>query len=213
MFLELEEDMGCLKSLIHKIIFIAVVVAFFAFGGYSFVQKLINDYQNPTRSEFSKAEMNYGNFSSVPTDYQLSRSFNLFGYKKINAKYLPTSQKITIYDLRDEKIISPNDFKTKAIDKKLNDFLDKLKDSLITLEDFQIVERGNYIAKNKTVPYVKFQAKIKNIPFSNKTGIVAAYSTTNQKAKNPSTKLVFTMTDTKAFNPVIVSGFVKSIRF
>jgi len=209
--------MGCLKSLImnivYKIVFIALVVAFFAFGGYGFVTKLVNDYQNPPRNEFVKNEMNYGNFSYVPSDYQLSRSFNFFGYKKINAKYLPTNQKITIYDLKDEKLIEVNDFKTKTIDKKLDELLGKLKDSIITLEDFKIVERGSYAAKNKTIPYIKFSAKVKNIPFSSKIGIIAAYSTTNAKAKTPSTKLILTMTDAKAYNPVIIANFVKAIKF
>ena len=72
--------MGCLKSLIHKIIFLAILIAFFAFGGYAFVQNAIKSYQNPTRSEFVKSEKNYGNFSNVSGDYQLSRNFNLFGF-------------------------------------------------------------------------------------------------------------------------------------
>ena len=32
--------MGCLKSIIRKIMFIALVVAFFAFGGYAFVKEI-----------------------------------------------------------------------------------------------------------------------------------------------------------------------------
>ncbi len=205
--------MGCLKSIIHKIIFIAVVVAFFALGGWAFVQGLINDYQNPPRAEFIEKEKNYADFSFVPVDYQLSRSFNLFGYKKINAKYLPTKQKITIYDLKNEEKISVSDFNSKVIDKKINDILNNFKDSFITFENFQIVERGSFYAKGKTIPYIKFTAKVKNVPFKNVSGVVAVYSTTNLKAKKPSTKLIFTMVDTKAYNPTILAGFVKALKF
>lgn len=205
--------MGCLKSLIHKIIFLAILIAFFAFGGYAFVQNAIKSYQNPTRSEFVKSEKNYGNFSNVSGDYQLSRNFNLFGYKKISAKYLPTGQKITIYDLKNEKTLSTKDFQTREIDKKIDNILNSAKDSIITLEDFKIVQRGSYLAKNKTVPFVRFNAKVKNIPFKNVSGVIACYSTTNEKAKEPSTKLIVTMTDLKAYNPTIVQGFVSAIRF
>ena len=132
--------MGCLKKLLIKIIIILLIVAFFAFGGWAFVKKTINDYQNPPRSEFIKSEKNYADFSYVPSDYQLSRSFNIFGYKKINAKYLPTNQKITIYDLKNEEKISVNDFKTGEIDKKINTLLNNLKDSIITFENFQILK-------------------------------------------------------------------------
>ena len=205
--------MGCLQSILRKIIFIALVVAFFALGGYTFTKQQINKYQNPTREEFIQSEQNYGDFSSVPSDYQLTRSFNFFGYKKINAKYLPTAQKIMIVDLKSEEKLSPNDFKTDKIDIKIEELLNKTKDSLITLEDFKITQRGVYQAKGKQIPYVNFSAKVKNIPFSNKTGTIAAYSTINKKAKNSSTKLIVTMTDAKAFNPNIIKGFIQAVRF
>ena len=205
--------MGCLKSIVKKIIFIAILVAFFALGGYTFVKNQINAYQNPPRKDFVETEKNYGDFSNVSSDFQLSRSFNIFGYKKINAKYTPTGQKITIFDLKSEDKISPNDFKTNQINKKLQDLLDKTKDSFITLEEFQIVQKGNYIAKGKQIPYVRFTAKVKNVPFKNVIGVVACYSTTNAKAKAPSSKLIVTMTDKKAFNPVIPQSFIQAIKF
>ena len=205
--------MGCLKSLIKKIIIIAIIVAFFAFGGFAFVKKKVNDYQNPPRNEFVKSEKDYGDFSCVSSDYQLTRSFNLFGYKKINAKYIPTGQKITIFDLKDTKKISPEDFVSDEINKIIFDILNKTKDSIITFEDFKIVQKGVYVSKGQKVPYVKFCAKVKNVPFKNVVGIVGAYKTKNEKAKDYSTKLILTIVDTKAFNPVIVSNFIRAVRF
>ncbi|MBR6299208.1 MAG: hypothetical protein IKR34_08155 [Candidatus Gastranaerophilales bacterium] len=205
--------MGCLKSLIHKIIFIALVVAFFMLGGWAFVNGLIKNYQNPARSEFVEKETNFADFTDVPSDYQLTRSFNFFGYKKINAKYLPTEQKITIYDLKNEERIKVSDFNDKTIDKKIDDILNNFKDSIVTFENFEIVERNNYKAQGKTIPYIRFKAKVKNIPFKNVTGIISAYSTVNNRAKNPSTKLIFTIVDSKAYNPKIVSDFVNALKF
>ncbi len=205
--------MGCLKSLFKKILFIALIVAFFAFGGFAFVKKQVNNYQNPSRNDFVKLEKDYGDFSSVSSDYQLSRSFNLFGYKKINAKYIPTGQKITIFDLKDTEKLSPEDFSTNEINDKINDLLNKSKDSFITFEDFKILQKGTYISKGQKVPYVKFSAKVKNVPFKNVTGIIGAYKTKNEKAKDYSTKLIFTIVDTKAFNPVIVSDFIRMVKF
>ncbi|MBR6299144.1 MAG: hypothetical protein IKR34_07835, partial [Candidatus Gastranaerophilales bacterium] len=202
--------MGCLKSLIHKIIFIALVVAFFMLGGWAFVNGLIKNYQNPARNEFVEKETNFADFTDVPSDYQLTRSFNFFGYKKINAKYLPTEQKITIYDLKNEERIKVSDFNDKTIDKKIDDILNNFKDSIVTFENFEIVERNNYKAQGKTIPYIRFKAKVKNIPFKNVTGIISAYSTVNNRAKNPSTKLIFTIVDSKAYNPKIVSDFVNA---
>lgn len=205
--------MGCLKSLIKKIIIILILVAFFVFGGWSFTKSKINEYKNPPRDVFVKSETNYADFSSVSGDYQLSRSFNLFGYKKINAKYLPTGQKITIFDLKNEDKISIKDFETREIDNKINNILSGLKDSFITFENFKITSRGNYIAKNKTIPYIAFTSNIKNIPFKTVNGVIAIYSTQNKKAKKPSSKLIITMVDKKAYNPAIIKGFISALKF
>ena len=209
--------MGCLKKIllgiIKKILIIGLIVAFFAFGGWAFVKEKVKAYQNPSREEFVETEKNYGDFSSVSSDYQLCRIYNLFGYKKIHAKYLPTGQKITIYDLKDEDKISQSDFITGEIDEKIKFLLDKTKDSLITFQNFEIIEKGKYQAKNKEVPYIKFSANVKNVPFKDVIGIVGAYSSINVKTQKVSTKLVVTMTDTKAFNPVIPRDFVQAIKF
>ena len=205
--------MGCLKSIINKIIFIILTVAFFTLGGWTFVKNSYDKYKNPPREEFIKTEKNYADFSNVSSDYQLSRCFNVFGYKKISAKYLPTNQKITIYDLKNEDKIKTGDFYDKTIDKKITDILNTFKDSFITLENFSIIEKNSYTIKGKTIPYVKFNAKVKNVPFKNLTGVIAAYATINDKTKKPSTKLIVTIADTKAFNPAILSGFVKALKF
>ena len=204
--------MGCLKSIIKKIIIIALIAAFFAFGGWALLKQKINDYKNPTRSEFVESEKYYADFSSVPEDYQLTRSFNFFGYKKINAKYLPTGQKITIFDLKNENKISAKDFETKEIDGKITILLDKLKDSFITFENFEIINRGTYRAENKAIPYIVFSADVKNIPFKKITGTLGAYSNKNKNSK-VSTKIILSIVDKKAYNPNIVNNFAASLKF
>lgn len=202
---------GCLVNILKKILLIALVVAFFAFGGYAFVKDKIKNYQYPTREAFVESEKGYGDFSGVSGDYQLYRSFNLFGYKKVNAKYLPTGQKITIFDLKDEDFISVSDFYTDEISEKIQKIVNKAKDAIITYEDFEFISKGRYTAGKDIIPYVAYKAKVKNIPFKEVVGTLAAYSTSNDDQK-ASTKLIFTIIDSKAYNPNIVRDFVNSIR-
>ena len=205
--------MGCLKSILKKILIVILIVAFFALGGWAFVKEKIKNYQYPPRAEFVESEKNYADFSLVSGDYQLYRSYNFFGYKKVNAKYLPTGQKITIFDLKNEEFISEKDFEMHIIDSKIDTLLKSLKDSVITLEDFKIIQRGKYIAKNKDIPYIVFEASVKNIPFKNVKGTIAAYTTKNKNCENPSTKLVLTIVNEKAYNPVIVKNLMTSLAF
>ena len=200
-------------SCLQKLFFILLFIGFFTLGGYSFVKEVITNYQNPTREQFVQYEADFGDFSKVSSNYQLTRSFNFFGYRKINAIYLPTGQKITIFDLRDEDKISPSDFYTKEIDTKIESILDKTKSSIITLENYEAIQKGRYSSLGKFVPYIVFKAKVKNVPFKNVIGTIGAYSTVNKKSKKASTKLIFTSVDTKAYNPRIVQDLIQAVRF
>ena len=204
--------MGCLKSILKKILIIALIFAFFAFGGYAFVKDKIKQYQYPPRDKFIETEKKYADFSAVSGDYQLYRSFNLFGYKKINAKYLPTNQKITIFDLKDENLISVSDFMTDEISEKINQILNKTKDSLITYENFEIIKKDKFQVGKKEIPYLVYKASVKNIPFKEVIGTLGVYSTIDEN-QEASSKLIFSIVDDKAYNPIIVKNFVTSLRF
>lgn len=211
--------MGCLKSLIRKIIFIALLIAFFFFGGCDFVVTKYNEFTCPPREELLEQSKDFGDFSQVSSDYRLTRSLNIAGYRKFNSEYLPTGQKITILDLKDKELVSPNDFSTKAIDTKIDDTLKIFKDSLITLENLEITGRGTIYAKGKNIPYVNFKADVKNVPFKTVEGMLGAYTSANvSKAKKDkpaqqTVKIVLSMRDCKKYNQQISTNYLKSVRF
>lgn len=211
--------MGCLKSLIRKIIFIALLIAFFFFGGCDFVVTKYNEFTCPPREELLEQSKDFGDFSQVSSDYRLTRSLNIAGYRKFNSEYLPTGQKITILDLKDKELVSPNDFSTKAIDTKIDDTLKMFKDSLITLENLEITDRGVVYAKGKNIPYVNFKADVKNVPFKTVEGMLGAYTSANvSKAKKDkpaqqTVKVVLSMRDCKKYNQQISTNYLKSVRF
>lgn len=207
--------MGCLKSIVKKIIFAALLIAFFFFGGCDFVMTKYNEFTSPPREELLEQSKDFGDFSLVSSDYRLTRSINLFGYRKFNAEYMPTGQKITIIDLKNKDVIAPEDFNTKAIDKKINDALNNLKDSVITLENLEITGRGTIIAKGKSIPFVNFKADVKNVPFKTIEGTLGAYKSLNVSKKNKpqTTKVVLSMRDCKKYNQQVTANYIKSVKF
>lgn len=211
--------MGCIKSLINKIILIAILVAFFFFGGCDFCVIKYQEFANPPREEMIKQSKDFGDFSTISSDYILTRSPNIIGYRKISARYMPTGQKITIIDLKNKDIVKPEDFNSKAIDSKINELLLTFKDSVITLEDLEITGRGTIAAKGKTIPYVTFKANVKNVPFKTVEGLLAAYQSPNvSKAKKnkpavQTVKVILSARDARRFNQQAAINFIKSIIF
>lgn len=221
--------MGCLKKIIIKIFVIAGLVAFFFFGGADLIGIKYYEYTNPPREELIAQSADFGDFSGVSSDYYLSRSLNFMGYRKFNVTYLPTRQKITILDLKDKNIIKPQDFQTKEVDKKIDDILKNFKDSVVTLENLEITNRGVIYAKNKAIPYVNFKSSVKNIPFRTVEGMIAAYDSKNTSTKfclnwfkdkkqcptqsKNTTKIIVSMRNANRYNQQISTDFIKSIKF
>lgn len=211
--------MGCLKSIVNKIILIALLVAFFFFGGCDFVVTKYNEFTSPPREVMIQQSKDFGDFSLVSSDFRLTRSINIGGYRKFNAQYMPTSQKITIIDLKDKDLISPSDFYSKSIDGKIYELLNNFKDSIITLEDLQITGRSTVLAKGKNIPCVNFKAKVKNIPFKTVEGTLMAYESLNtssakkNKPAKKSVKVIVSMRDANKYNAQITADFVKNIKF
>ena len=207
--------MGCLKSIIKKIIFFALLFAFFFFGGCDFVMTKYNEFTSPPREELLEQSKDFGDFSSVSSDYRLTRSINLFGYRKFNSEYLPTGQKITIIDLKNKDIITPEDFGSKEIDSKINNALNTLKDSIITLENLEITSRGTIFATGKNIPFVSFKADVKNVPFKTVEGTIGAYKSPNisKKGSPQTTKVILSMRDCKKYNQQVTANYIKSVKF
>ena len=210
--------MGCLKSIIKKIIFFALLFAFFFFGGCDFVMTKYNEFTCPPREELLEQSKDFGNFAAVSSDYRLTRSLNIFGYRKFNSQYMPTGQKITIIDLNKKEVITPEDFKTGVINTKIKDTLNLLKDSLITLENLEITGRGTVSANGRLIPYVNFKKKKKNVPFKSVEGTLGAYRSANisQKKKNKevqqTTKVILSMRDCKKYNQQVTLDFIKAMK-
>ena len=68
--------------------------------------------------------------------------------------------------------------------------LNKFSDAYISFENFETLKRGTIESNGKTLPYVIFSSKIKNIPFKTIKGTAIMHST----------NLIYSIDDKKAFN-------------
>ena len=213
--------MGCLKKFIHMAIFLIVVFAFFALGGCDFVKDKYYSYTQPQRAVFVEEEQDFGNLENVSADYALTRSLNFFGYRKLNAFYLPKKQRITILDLNSDDILSEKDFQKGIIEKKLEEFSGKIVNSpIMPLENIAIRHLGKVKAGSYEVPYVDFEANVKMIPFFKMKGTVAIYKSQNRdnivskfkKKENVTTKLLISCNFPTGYEDKITRNFISQIK-
>lgn len=218
--------MGCLKRLTKMLVFIALLFAFFAYGGYTFVKAKYDEYTHPERSVLISEEHDFGDLSGVSADFALSRSLNFFGYRKINALYLPDNQKISIFDLNSKEILTAEDFETGKIEGKLEELSSHFINApIIPLSDVEITKKGKLKSENGVnIPYADFKAHLKFVPFVGIKGTIALYTTKNnetvvnkikskiQKNNGVTAKLVVATKFPTGFKEKTVKKFLSQIK-
>lgn len=212
---------GCLKKIFCFVVFILVVIAFFALGGYSFVKDKYDAYTSPKRAVLIEEEQDFGNLENVSPDYVLTRSLNFFGYRKLNAFYTPKKQRITILDLNSDNKLKEEDFQKGVIEKKLEEFSGKVVNSpIMPLENIEITNIGKIQAGSYLVPYVDFEANVKMVPFFKAKGTIAIYKSKNKdgvisKIKNKeniTSKLVVSCKFPMGYEDKITKNFISQIK-
>lgn len=212
--------MGCLKKFFHLIIFIGLIVAGFAFGIFDYIKDKYDSYTQPARAVLVEEEHDFGNLSGISADYALSRSLNFFGYRKLNAYYLPKKQRITILDLNSNDVLSEKDFEKGIIEPKLEEFSGKYVNSpMMPIENIEITKIGKIKAGSYYVPYADFEANVKMVPFFKAKGTVAIYKSKNkenmvdkiQKKENITSKLVVSCKFPTGYEDSITKNFISQL--
>jgi hypothetical protein len=180
--------MGCLKKIIKNILILAVIVCFFALGGFVFLRDQIEAFNNPPREKAIEWAQDFGDFSDISSDYKIGRTYGFFGYKKLTITYKPSDGKIIFMRLPDQKKIKIEDFVDKNVDKTLQNFTDNFDRHLIKLQNVKAGSKGVVMGKNKVIYYSEIDAEVKNLPFKKLKGITGIYKLKNKddaKDKSP----------------------------
>lgn len=148
-----------------------------------------------------------GDFSEVDKEFNIDKAVNVLGYKTVVAQHHTSGQRMIIVNSGSKKLLTKNDFKDDNIKVKLEDLAKKLNYHSTSLENLEITEKGYMKAFDKTVPYVKFNAKVSKLPMSNVSGIV---SVVDEDEHNQ--RLIVSINDKKHYSQLITSEFYKHVK-
>lgn len=188
------------------IIFFAVlgVMAVYKNGGFSNLKDVV-------LSKFSfdseKTAQQVGDFSNVDEEFNLDTAVNLLGYKTVVAKHPSSGQKMIIVDSGAKKLITKDDLKDDNVKIKLEDLCNKFGKTSVKIENIEIVDRGYMNTYGKQVPYVKINAKVSKLPFSEVSGIV---SVVDDDINNQ--RVILSINDKKHYSQLITTEFYKNVK-
>ena len=154
--------MGCLKNILRAIILTLAVVGFMALGGKELVSGLINNYFNPPKDTMLERAQKVGDFSKINDEFEIERAAGIMGYNAVVAEHKASGQKMFVVDSGDKDILTAEDIKSENVEEKLYKAISKIKYQAVSVEDLKVTKHGTMHSYGKEVPYVKFEARIKN---------------------------------------------------
>ncbi|HIS35565.1 TPA: hypothetical protein IAC10_02895 [Candidatus Scatousia excrementigallinarum] len=199
--------MGCLKNLIRAVILTLAVVGFLSLGGKEWVMKYTSQWFNPSQETMLERAKKVGDFSAINEEFELEKATGMFGYNGVAAEHKASGQKFIVIDSNKKPLLTKEDLESDGIEDKLKSVISKVKYQAIAVEDLQVTKRGTMVSYGKTIPYVRFNAKISKLPIGDVSGIISVAET-----KDGENRLLISANEKSKFSQLIADEFFKKIK-
>lgn len=199
--------MGCLKNILKAVILVLAVIGFMSIGGKDFFVNMWNNIFNPPQDVMIERAKKVGDFSKVGDEYEIDKAASALGYNGVLAEHKSTGQKMIIVDSGKKPLLTPQDFKDKAVDEKLNDLAEKFKYKFVNIQDLKITKRGYIRTFGKKAPYVRFEAKANKLPIGEIKGIISAVETPSGQVR-----VLVSVNEKDKYSQLIAEDFFKKIK-
>lgn len=199
--------MGCLTKIIKAVILCFAFIGFVSIGGDDFVKSVWNKYITHNVANVEKRASKIGDFSEIGEEFEISKSASLFGYNGVLAEHKSSKQKMIILDAKKgTDILTAEDIKNDKVEEKITKLSKKFKPSALRIQDLKLGSKGTMSAYGKSVPYVKFSAKISKMPFGDVDGIISAYE------DDGNNKLLISVNERNKYSQIVAQEFFKKVK-
>ncbi len=199
--------MGCLKNILRAIILTLAVVGFLSLGGKEFVTKYISQIFNPSAETILDRAKKVGDFSGLNEEFELEKASGMFGYNGVVAEHKASGQKFIVVDTASKPLFTQDDIRSDNLEEKILDVLSKFKIQAVSIDELEITKHGEMSSYGKTVPYAKFDAKIKKLPIGNVSGIISVAET-----KDGEPRILISANEKSKYSQLISDEFFKNIK-
>lgn len=199
--------MGCLRNIINAIIITLAIVGFMSLGGKDLVSGWIQYWLNPPPDVMLERAKKVGDFSQINDEFEIERAAGVLGYNAVVAEHKASGQKMVVVDTGEKPILTEEDIKSDDIEDKLRNSVKKIKYQAVSVNDLIVTKKGTIFSYGKSVPYVKFEAKVKKLPIGDVAGIISVV-----KDSNGNDRLLISVTEKDKFSQLIADEFFKNIK-
>lgn len=200
--------MKCIKKILQILILALALVGILAIGGKDYITKKLDSAIATTPEAVNEIANKVGDFSEISEEYEIDKAASAFGYEGVLAEHDASGQKMVVVKTGKKPIVTVEDFENDNVEKKLMDFVKKIKYQSMEVQDFRVTQKGTMDAYGQeNVPYVRFSAKISKLPVGNVEGIISAVKTSDGE-----TKMLVSVNEGNKYSQDIANKFFNNIK-
>lgn len=199
--------MGCLRNIIRAVVITLAIVGFMSLGGKELLSGWLADWFNPSPDVLLERAKKVGDFSKINDEFEIEKAAGVMGYNAVVAEHKASGQKMIVVDTGSKPILTAEDIKSDNVEEKLRNSVKKIKYQAVSVNDLSVTKRGTLSSYGKTVPYVKFEAKVKKLPIGDVAGIISVV-----KDSHDEDRLLISVSEKDKYSQLIADEFFKNIK-
>ena len=196
---------GCLSIIIKTIIAILVFFGLLHLGVIDFIKDKINEYRTGTEQKVLEEEI--VDLSNIDDEYTIDKDLKVLKNRMIIAEHKATGQKMIMVEPRNEDILTKEDITADNIQQKLNDIVNKYKNKVVKFDKVEVTKHGEFKGINQTIPYVKINAEISNLPIKGYEGILGVAEVGNDK-----NLIILSVNQSGKYSQIITDAFYSKVQ-
>ncbi len=196
---------GCLSIVIKTIIAILVFFGLLHLGVIDFIKDKINEHK--ANIEQKAEEEDVVDLSEIDDEYAVDKDLKVLRNRMIIAEHKATGQKMIMIEPRNEDILTKEDITSGNIQQKLDDIVSKYKNKVVKFDRVEVTKRGEFKGINQTIPYVKVNAEISNLPIKGYEGILGV-----AELKNGKNLIVLSVNQSDKYSQIITDAFYTKVK-
>lgn len=199
--------MGCLRNFINAIILTLAIIGFISIGGKDLVIKYVGPYFKHSQESMLEKAKKVGDFSGINEEFEIEKAAGIMGYNAVVAEHKASGQKLVVVDSGKKELLTQEDIKSDAAEEKIRAAINKFKYQAASVQEFKVTKRGYIKAYGKTVPYVKFEAKVSKLPFGDIAGIISVVENSNGEPR-----VLLSANENSKYSQLISDEFFKQVK-
>lgn len=197
---------GCLAIIIKTVIAVLVFFGLLHLGVIDFIKDRIADFTSD-KPAVTEEVNDIVNLEDINDEYTIDKDLKILKNRMIIAEHNATGQKMIMVEPRNEDILTKEDITADNIQQKLNSIINKYKYQVVKFDKVEVTKHGEFEGLNQTIPYVKINAEISNLPIKGYEGILGVAELENGK-----NLILISVNQNGKYSQIITDAFYEKVK-